>query len=47
MSIHPAVQTGNLGNQQTFLPNEVLTPRPPVTPAQRLFQVHMVQPKDY
>ncbi len=47
LSIHPAVQTGNFGNQNTFLPNEVLVPNPPVTPAQRLFQVHMVLPKDY
>ena len=29
MSIHPAIQSGNLGNQGTFLPHEVPTPNPP------------------
>jgi general secretion pathway protein D len=46
-SIHPNVQRGDLTGMGTFLPGEVLIPNPPVTNFQRLFRVHMVQPKDY
>jgi hypothetical protein len=47
VSIHPNVQSGNLSVLGTFAPREVLVPRPPQTPLQSIFRVHMAQPKDY
>jgi general secretion pathway protein D len=47
ISIHPNLQAGNLSSLGTFLPSEVLVPNPPVTDLQRMFRVHMAQPKDY
>ena len=47
LSIHPSVTRGDIGPLNTFLPQEVPVPNPPVTNLQRLFRVHMVQPKNY
>lgn len=47
LSYNPQIQAGQLDNLGSFTPAEVLRPNPPITDHQKLFRVHMVQPKDY
>jgi general secretion pathway protein D len=47
LSIHPQVQDGLPPMMGTFTPAEPLRPNPPITPAQQIFQVHTVTPKDF
>jgi general secretion pathway protein D len=47
LSIHPMVQKADLTTLNAFSPLEPLRPNPPQTPAQMIFRVHTILPKDF
>ncbi len=46
LSFHPLSPHAQ-GGLNTFAPQEILQPNPPLTPAEMLFRVHMFTPKDF
>jgi len=46
LSSHP-LSPNAAGNMDSFAPQETLFPNPPRTPLERIFQVHMITPKDF
>jgi general secretion pathway protein D len=47
LSIHPNVQRDDFSTLGSYSPPEVLRPNPPLTPAQNIFRIHTILPKDF